>query len=63
MSSRIGALRRVRGVAPGVALLVYVANLRGPDGLLWITWAQAAISAVPEYPRVPLSTLPHSTSR
>jgi hypothetical protein len=63
-SSRIGALRRVRGVAPGVALLVYVAQLKGPDGLLWITWAQAAISAVPAYPGVPRRTpvyIPHST--
>ena len=30
----------------GTALLVYVAKLRGPDGLLWITWASAGFSLV-----------------
>ena len=30
----------------GVALLVYVVKLRGPTGLLWITWAGGGFSAV-----------------
>ena len=30
----------------GTALLVYVAKMRGPNGLLWITWAGGGFSLV-----------------
>ena len=30
----------------GTALLVFVAKMRGPDGLLWITWAGGGFSLV-----------------
>ena len=30
----------------GTALLVYVAKMRGPQGLLWITWAGGGFSLV-----------------